>query len=123
MSKKYTMTGTVVEVGKEQTFNKFSKRTIVVCDDPESKYPNLLPFEAVGDTMKYLDKFKGGDKVKVDFFLNGRKWDNPKTGATQYFTTLRIASIFADGEGGEQEEEEHVVEEPQDDGDIDNMPF
>lgn len=117
------MTGTVVEVGKEQTFNKFSKRTIVVCDDPESKYPNLLPFEAVGDTMKYLDKFKGGDKVKVDFFLNGRKWDNPKTGATQYFTTLRIASIFADGEGGEQEEEEPVVEEPQDDGDIDDMPF
>lgn len=123
MSKKYTMTGTVVEVGKEQTFNKFSKRTIVVCDDPESKYPNLLPFEAVGDTMKYLDKFKCGDKVKVDFFLNGRKWDNPKTGTTQYFTTLRIASIFADGEVGEQEEEEPVVEEPKDDGDIDDMPF
>lgn len=122
MSKKYTMTGTVVEVGKEQTFNKFSKRTIVVCDDPESKYPNLLPFEAVGDTMKYLDKFKGGDKVKVDFFLNGRKWDNPKTGKTQYFTTLRIASIFADGEGGEQEEEQAVDEEPID-GDIDDMPF
>ena len=122
MSKKYTMTGTVVEVGKEQTFNKFSERTIVVCDDPESKYPNLLPFEAVGDTMKYLDKFKGGDKVKVDFFLNGRKWDNPKTGKTQYFTTLRIASIFADGEGGEQEEEQAVDEEPID-GDIDDMPF
>ena len=123
MSKKYTMTGTVVEVGKEQTFNKFSKRTIVVCDDPESKYPNLLPFEAVGDTMKYLNKFKGGDKVKVDFFLNGRKWDNPKTGTTQYFTTLRIASIFADGEGDEQEEETVVDEEPQVYGDIDDIPF
>ena len=123
MSKKYTMTGTVVEVGKEQTFNKFSKRTIVVCDDPESKYPNLLPFEAVGDTMKYLNKFKGGDKVKVDFFLNGRKWDNPKTGTTQYFTTLRIASIFADGDGDEQEEETVVDEEPQVDGDIDDIPF
>ena len=123
MSKKYTMTVTVVEVGKEQTFNKFSKRTIVVCDDPESKYPNLLPFEAVGDTMKYLNKFKGGDKVKVDFFLNGRKWDNPKTGTTQYFTTLRIASIFADGDGDEQEEETVVDEEPQVDGDIDDIPF
>ena len=30
---------------------------------------------------------------------------------------------LADGEGGEQEEEEPVVEEPQDDGEIDNMPF
>ena len=86
------------------------------------KEPNLEKMLVKRVIAKGLDKFKGGDKVKVDFFLNGRKWDNPKTGKTQYFTTLRIASIFADGEGGEQEEEQAVDEEPID-GDIDDMPF
>lgn len=129
MGTKYEFSGVVEEIGNVETFKNFSKRSIVLCDDPNGKYPQHLQFEATGDNIALLDRVTVNDTAKVEFFLNGRKWDNPKTGKTQFFTTLRIASLVRTGLNAESEA---VLEKLQnatqesvdiDDSDIDNMPF
>ena len=125
MSNKYTFTGRVVSVGKTEKFGRedkpFYKRVIVVDDsDMDSKYPNPVPFEATGDKCQDLDGYKEGDEVRVEFYPNGRAWDDPKTGKTRYFASNRIASIEADG--GKEEGEPQDAEEPTDEA-VDDMPF
>lgn len=129
MGKKYEFSGVVEEVGKVETFKNFSKRAIVLCDDPNGKYPQHLQFEATGDNIALLDKVTVNDNATVEFFLNGRKWDNPKTGKTQFFTTLRIASLVRTGVNAEKvavpEKSQDAPHEAVsiDDTDIDDMPF
>lgn len=120
MSKKYNYTGVVIEVGKVQTFNNFKKRELVVCDEPDAKYPNFVPFEATGDKCKELDAFKAGDEVEVGFFVNGRKWE--KDGKTRYFTSLRIADVARAGEKVKAQDEPTEPEEISE-GDVDDIPF
>ena len=127
MGKKYEFSGVVEEVGKVETFKNFSKRTIVLCDDPNGKYPQHLQFEATGDNIALLDKVTVNDNATVEFFLNGRKWDNPKTGKTQFFTTLRIASLVRTGVNDEKvavpEKSQDAQPESVSIDDIDDMPF
>lgn len=122
---KCTFTGKVVFVGKTETLGKdpskpFYKRVIVV-DDAEvgSKYPNEVPFESVGEKCKYLDQFKVGDEVEIDFFLNGRRWKD-KNGVERWFTSNRIGFIKKAGAGTAPDEGEPL---PESVDDIDQMPF
>lgn len=99
MSNKCRFIGRVVCVGATEKLGSnpekpFYKRTIVVDDaDGGSKYPNAVPFEYTGDKVKYLDGYNVGETVTIDFYPNGRAWQNPKTGKTQYFCSNRIAYI------------------------------
>lgn len=129
MSRKYEFSGVVEEIGKVETFKNFSKRSIVLCDDPKSKYPQHLQFEATGENIALLDKVVVNDPAKVEFYLNGRKWENPKTGKTQFFTTLRIASLAVTGVNAEKvavpEKSQDAPHESVsiDECDPDDMPF
>lgn len=123
-------TGRVIEVGQTENVSKnaakpFYKRCIVV-DDTEigAKYPNPVSFEATGDKCEYLDKYKVGDIVTVEFYLNGRAWEDPKTKKTRYFTANRIGYISlaseAEAEGGDA----GAADATADGGDVaDDMPF
>lgn len=99
MSNKNTFNGRVVSVGETETLGKnpdkpFYKRVIIIDDsDMDSKYPNPVPFEATGDKCQYLDKYKKGDEVSVEFYPSGRAWEDPKTGKTRYFSSNRIGFI------------------------------
>lgn len=104
-SQKCTFTGRVVSVGATETLGKnpdkqFYKREIVVDDaEPGSKWANPVVFEQTGDKCKYLDQYKPGDEVEIDFFPNGREWKDPKSGKVRHFVSLRIGYIKkADGQ-------------------------
>lgn len=129
---KCVFVGRVVTVEKTETLGKdpskpFHKRVIVVDDaDEYSKYPNPVPFEATGEKCKYLDGYKKGDEVRIEFYPSGRAWEDPKTGKTRYFSSNRIGYIkkvdAMDYDGGEQADGEAEapaggVDDP------DDMPF
>lgn len=128
---KCVFVGRVVTVEKTEKLGKnpdkpFYKRVIVVDDTEDgAKYPNPVPFEATGDRCQYLDKYKEGDEVRIEFYPNGRAWDDPKTGKTRYFSSNRIGDI-----GLANDADDGVDDGGQADGasgveadDIDNMPF
>lgn len=75
-----------IEVGAK----KFKKRQIVIVEDPTAQYLNEVPFMLNGEKVGLGDQFKVGDKVQVDYFLNGRRWKNPQTGKTSFFLEAKI---------------------------------
>lgn len=126
MGNKCTFVGRVVKVCATEKLGKdpskpFYKRQIIV-DDSEagSKYANEVAFEYHGDKCKYLDQFKEGDEVEIDFFPNGRRWKNPKTNTDQWFCSLVIGYIKKDGAEDAPAEAEAA---PESVDDIDQMPF
>ena len=126
MGNKCTFVGRVVKVCATEKLGKdpskpFYKRQIIV-DDSEagSKYANEVPFEYHGDKCKYLDQFKEGDEVEIDFFPNGRRWKNPKTNTDQWFCSLVIGYIKKAGAEDATAEAEAA---PESVDDIDQMPF
>ena len=126
MGNKCTFVGRVVKVCATEKLGKdpskpFYKRQIIV-DDSEagSKYANEVAFEYHGDKCKYLDQFKEGDEVEIDFFPNGRRWKNPKTNTDQWFCSLVIGYIKKAGAEDTPDEDEAA---PVSVDDIDQMPF
>lgn len=126
MGNKCTFVGRVVKVCATEKLGKdpskpFYKRQIIV-DDSEagSKYANEVAFEYHGDKCKYLDQFKEGDEVEIDFFPNGRRWKNPKTNTDQWFCSLVIGYIKKAGAEDAPAEAEAA---PESVDDIDQMPF
>lgn len=83
----FTFEGTVLKVEATQTFaSGFQKRTIIIDNsNPGDKYKNPVSFTFTKDHCKDLDGIVEGMVVEVKGFFNGRAWDNPKTGKTQYF--------------------------------------
>ena len=103
MAQVYEYTGVVEEVFETRTFGEsgFQKREIIVGNDidDQSKYPNPKKFTFKKDKCQLLDMFRKGQRVKVKFALDGRRWDGPR--GTQYFVDLTGISIFkADGDSG-----------------------
>ena len=126
-SNKARFVGTVVYVGDTETLGKdpnkpFYKRTIVVTDsDPSDKRQNTVPFEYFGEKCKYLDGYKAGDVVTVEYYPNGRSWKDPKTGKMRFFASVSIAYSKKGAEEADPAPEyasESVSSEVDD-----NMPF
>ena len=92
-----TAIGDTVNVSKNpgKTWNK---RTFVV-DDSEigAKWKNPVEFSLNQDDCGLIDGFRVGTEVEVAFFLNGREWQDPKTGRIRYFTELRVKRISKAG--------------------------
>jgi hypothetical protein len=129
MSQIYEYTGVVEEVGSTQQIgtNGFTKREIVIGNDVDStsKWPNPVKFTFKKDNCQLLDSVKKGVRAKVRFAIDGRRWDDPKTGTAKYFTDLtglRIEVINNDGSSTEP-----IPAPAEYDGagadDIDTMPF
>ena len=103
MAQVYEYTGVVEEVHQTETVgqNGFQKREIIIGNDlgDPSKYPNPKKFVFKKDKCQLLDMFRKGQRVKVKFALDGRRWDGPR--GTQFFVDLTGISIFkADGDSG-----------------------
>lgn len=125
MSNKCKFVGRVVYVGPTEelgkTEKKFYKRQIIV-DDAEvgAKWPNEVAFESTGDKCQYLDGYKEGDVVTIEFYPCGRRWKNPKTGKDSWFTSNRIGFISKGEDAGDATEAEEM---PESVDDVDQMPF
>ena len=127
MSQIYDYTGVVEEVLDTQTFSSgFTKRDVIVGNDVDSpsKYPNPVKFSFKKDNCSLLDGIKKGQRVKVRFAVDGRRWEGPK--GVQYFvdlTGLKIEVLNADGSSTEPVPAPAEPDFPADAGDVDDMPF
>ena len=106
MSALYDYTGVVEEVGQTQSFgsNGFTKREVIVGNDidSDSRYPNPVKFTFKKNNCSLLDGISKGQRVKVRFAIDGRRWEGPK--GVQYFvdlTGLKIEVMNADGSSSE----------------------
>ena len=135
----YDYTGVVEVIGETKAFgaNGFTKRELVVGNDVDSpnKYPNPVLFTFKKERCSLVDAVKQGDRVKVQFTIDGRRWDGPN--GTRYFTDLtgwKIDVLNADGTATEpvpvpQATEPVPVPQPAeapadvDAGDPDDLPF
>ena len=126
----YDYTGVVEVIGETKAFgaNGFTKRELVVGNDVESpnKYPNPVLFTFKKERCSLVDAVKQGDRVKVQFTIDGRRWDGPN--GTRYFTDLtgwKIDVLNADGTATEPIPVPQPAEAPADvdAGDPDDLPF
>ena len=125
----FDYTGVVEEVGQTQSFgsNGFTKREVIVGNDIDStsRYPNPVKFTFKKDNTSLLDGISKGQRVKIHFAIDGRRWESPK--GVQYFvdlTGLKIEIINTDGSSMEPLPE--IPDPPNfaaDIGDVDDMPF
>ena len=127
MSQFYDYTGVVEEVLPVQTFTSgFTKRDVIIGNDVDSpsKYPNPVKFSFKKDNCSLLDGIAKGQRVKVHFVVDGRRWDGPK--GTQYFvdlTGLKIEVMNADGSSTEPVPAPADAEASFDSAAADDMPF
>ena len=93
----YEFTGKVKSVGELQTFaSGFTKRELVVEEERESNWPNVVAFAFKKDNAAKLDGLTPGMRVKIGFAIDGHEWTDPKTGKMRYFcdlTALRLERL------------------------------
>ena len=127
MSQVFEYTGVVEEIFPVQTFSSgFTKREFIVGNDVDSpsKYPNPVKFSFKKDNCSLLDSVQKGQRVKVRFVIDGRRWEGQR--GVQYFidlTALKIEVLEADGSSTEPVPAPAEPDAPVDAGDIDDMPF
>ena len=77
----YELTGKVKTVCEVQTFaSGFTKRELVVEEEREGKWPNVVAFAFKKEKATLLDGLTPGMRVKVGFAVDGREWTDPKNG-------------------------------------------
>ena len=127
MSQFFDYTGVVEEVFPVQTFpSGFTKREVIVGNDVDSpsKYPNPVKFSFKKDNCSLLDGVQKGQRVKVHFAIDGRRWEGPK--GVQYFvdlTGIKLDVLNADGSSTEPVPAPAEPDFSADAGDLDDMPF
>ena len=128
MAQIYEYTGVVEEVMPVQTFaSGFTKRDLILGDEnnANSKYPNYIKFTFKKDNCSLLDGISKGQKAKVRFAIDGRKWEGGSKGV-QYFvdlTALKVEVLNADGSSTEPVPAPAEPDFPEDVGAVDDMPF
>ena len=123
----YEYTGIVETVCELQTFaSGFTKQDLVLTDDNDvqTKYPNHIAFSFKKDNCSLLDGVSKGQRAKIRFVIDGRRWEGQK--GVQYFvdlTGLKIEVLNADGSSTEPVPAPAEPDVPADVGDLDDMPF
>jgi single-strand DNA-binding protein len=93
MGQKYEMEGQLVEVCDLLTFpSGFTKREFVINDDKSGKYENLVKFTVAKDACKICDGLRVGEVYKVEFFIDGRRFEGQK--GKQYFIDLSARNVY-----------------------------
>ncbi|MBS7287039.1 MAG: DUF3127 domain-containing protein [Kiritimatiellae bacterium] len=127
MSQIFEYTGVVDEVLPVQTFSSgFTKRDVIIGNDVDSpsKYPNPIKFSFKKDNCSLLDGVRKGQRAKVRFAIDGRRWEGPR--GVQYFvdlTALKIEVLNADGSSTEPVPAPAEPDVAFDAGELDEMPF
>ena len=127
MAQFFDYTGVVEEVFPVQTFpSGFTKREVIVGNDVDSpsKYPNPVKFSFKKDNCSLLDGVQKGQRVKVHFAIDGRRWEGQK--GVQYFvdlTGIKLDVLNADGSSTEPVPAPAEPDFSADAGDLDDMPF
>ena len=123
----YEFIGKVRSVGELQTFaSGFTKRDLVVEEERDGRWPNVVAFAFKKDNAAKLDGIVPGMRVKVGFAVDGREWTDPKTGKVRYFsdlTALRLERLDETVSVPEAPEPDEVTVDGVDLGDDGKLPF
>ena len=120
----YEFKGIVKKIGELQTFSKgFTKRELVVEEDRQGTWKNVVSFVFKKDHVAKLHGLKVGASVTVKFAVDGREWTDPKTGNVRYFTDLTALGLTV--WGGETAEPEPAAPDADvlAEADDDRIPF
>lgn len=99
----FEIVGVIHEIGALQTFpakdgTQFVKQQVILDksrtdEDTHRLYENFPVFEFAQKQCQQLTGFSKGHCVKIRFDINGRRYNDAKTGQERYFTTLKGISI------------------------------
>lgn len=70
----------------EQITPTFSKREVVILTD--ETYPQTIAVQFANTRIALLESFSEGQRVSISINLQGREWQDPKTGDIRYFTSV-----------------------------------
>ena len=116
----YALTGKIRRIGERQTFaSGFTKQEIVVDRSGGERGPVPVPVVFKGDDVSLVDALAVGAEVKIAFALDGREWQDPKTGKVRCFCSLVARAVEVVAAAPTAEELKGTLEGAED-GD---MPF
>jgi hypothetical protein len=89
-----TVRGIVSVVEETKTYGQkgFQKR-LVVLEQDNGRFPNLIPLEFVRDNCATADDLNVGDDVEISYQLTGRKWQKDPSSEVKYFLTAEALSF------------------------------
>ena len=123
----YKYTGLVHQIGKTQTFQSgFAKRTLVLMERGDGKYPNYAAFEftrskdGTKDGTKVLDRLVEGMMVEVTFYIQANE---SKTKPGSWFPSNRAVKVERLDAGADSPDDRRPKPPPQPQPDVDDMPF
>lgn len=114
MDMRLKTSGRISFVGDVQTFSGgFTKRTFVL-SERRNDFTNHLAFVLTKERTAMVDPKMVGTEVEVVAYVRSRKWENPKTGETRWFTEAEAASVSVAGasEPRPREAEEAEPDDP-----------
>ena len=86
------LNGMVHTIGSEQIISdKFKKRELII--ETSGKFPQHILVQFTNEKCDLMNNLKTGDSVEIAININGRLWNDPKTGSTRCFNTLNAWSI------------------------------
>lgn len=91
---KYEMTAECAFVGPIETVgqNGFQKRTVVLVEDKDGKFPKFLAWELKKDRVNLVNAKDVGKKFTVSGYPESRAWTD-KNGVKRFFTSLTAINI------------------------------
>lgn len=93
------VSGRVVKVYPiNQVNDKLKKRQLVIEEDNNPKYPQIVVFDFINDKCSLLDPLKVNDRVTVDFNFSGRAYQKPGED-TKYFSGVQGWKLNIDSAG------------------------
>jgi len=110
---KYLGASAITQVGEA----KSNKRSFWL-DTSDGDYPNTPQFELWKDKCSIVDGLQKGDKVRVYFNLNGRKYTNKTTGKEGVFNSIGAWKVEK-----VEESQPPVSNDGMGDVDMDSLPF
>ena len=122
----------------EQITPTFSKCEVVILTD--EMYPQTIAVQFANTRIALLESFSEGQRVSISINLQGREWQDPKTGDVRYFTSVVGWRIEASAPGmaqrqpsaapanpfasqGMQAQSQAPVSQSAPAGDDDDLPF
>ena len=116
----YELTGKIRCIGEQQMFaSGFTKREVVIEQLGGERGPIPVPVVFKNDDISLIDSLAVGAEIKVSFAIEGREWQDPKTGRARCFCDLTAHAVEVIAVAPTAEELKGTVEGTEDG----EMPF
>lgn len=86
---KHKVKGTLLQIGAIETMGSgFTLRKLIVDVTDNPNYKSPVEFRLKKDHVGDIEGYKPGERIELEFTLDGRQWDGPN--GTRFFTDLSV---------------------------------